>query len=91
MKSFIYSLEIGIPSGVRLQMLKVASFKTRKSNAVQNPNFVNILGDTSILELSSVHFYRGSLSGSRENLESANVYMITVLMSVHTLFHAKKK
>jgi hypothetical protein len=71
-------------------MLKVASFKTRKSNAVQNPNFVNILGDMSILELSSVHFYRGSLS-ARENLESANVYMITVLMSVHTLFHAKKK
>ena len=91
MKSFIYSLEIGIPSGVRLQMLKVASFKTRKSYAVQNPNFVNILGDMSILELSSVHFYRGSLSGSRGNLESANVYMITVLMSVHTLFHAKKK
>ena len=83
--------KLGSPSGVRLQMLKVASFKTRKSNAVQNPNFVNIFGDTSILELSSVHFYRGSLSGSRENLESANVYMITVLMSVHTLFHAKKK
>ena len=57
-KSFIYSLEIGIPSGVRLQELKVASSKTRKSNAVQNPHFVDVLRGVSFLELSN-----------RENLE----------------------
>ena len=53
-KSFIYSLEIRIPLGVRLQKLKVTSSKTRKSYAVQNPHFVDVLRGMSFLELSNI-------------------------------------
>ena len=54
---------IGIPGGIRLQKLKVASSKTRKGNAVQNPHFVDVLRGMSFLELSNIqtHDY-GSLT-----------------------------